>query len=264
MVGTKIKTYRKKQKITQEDLADRLSVSVKTVQNWERNIFNPTDDKLEQIAKVLGVQVSFLRSSENYEIKTQLFDVTHMESFVSEKMEALGYVESINALNFVKKTRKVDKRKNSNVPYIYHPLLMVCQAFAMNIDNDKLIACCLLHDAVEHGEGFSAFSEAGISYEVFKICEKMVRPKGERFENYFNCIMEDPMTCMVKCLSRCSNLSSLNTITNKAHLKQTLGETEKYYGRLLNVIKHEPEWNNAAWLLSYQINSLCEAHKSLI
>ena len=37
--------------------------------------------------------------------------------------------------------------------------------------------------------------------------------------------------------------------------KQT-EETERYYPTLLDVIKEQPEYNNAAWLLSYQIRSL--------
>ena len=33
-------------------------------------------------------------------------------------------------------------------------------------------------------------------------------------------------------------------------------ETERYYPELLRVIREQPEYNNAAWLLKYQIRSL--------
>ena len=38
-------------------------------------------------------------------------------------------------------------------------------------------------------------------------------------------------------------------------------ETETYYPTLLKIIKGCPEYNNAAWLLSYQIRSLLELAK---
>ena len=33
-------------------------------------------------------------------------------------------------------------------------------------------------------------------------------------------------------------------------------ETETYYPELLRIVKQCPEYNNAAWLLSYQMRSL--------
>ena len=35
-----------------------------------------------------------------------------------------------------------------------------------------------------------------------------------------------------------------------------VSETETFYPRLLRVVKNCPEYNNAAWLLQYQIMSL--------
>ena len=43
-----------------------------------------------------------------------------------------------------------------------------------------------------------------------------------------------------------------------SHGECQIEETEKYYPTLLRVIKEEPEYNNAAWLLSYQIRSLAQ------
>ena len=39
-------------------------------------------------------------------------------------------------------------------------------------------------------------------------------------------------------------------------MQDYIEETEKYYPALLKLIKGIPEYNNAAWLLSYQIRSL--------
>ena len=43
-----------------------------------------------------------------------------------------------------------------------------------------------------------------------------------------------------------------------------INETEEYIYPLLQVIKDEPEFNNAAWLLSYQIKSMIDIYKRLM
>ena len=41
-------------------------------------------------------------------------------------------------------------------------------------------------------------------------------------------------------------------------------ETEKYYPALLKAIKSTVEYNNAAWLLQYQIESMLDIYKRLM
>ena len=41
-------------------------------------------------------------------------------------------------------------------------------------------------------------------------------------------------------------------------------ETEEYYPGLLDVIKATPEYNNAAWLLKYQMESMLDIYKRLM
>ena len=41
-------------------------------------------------------------------------------------------------------------------------------------------------------------------------------------------------------------------------------ETEEYYHRLLKAIKATPEYNNAAWLLQYQMESMLDIYKRLM
>ena len=41
-------------------------------------------------------------------------------------------------------------------------------------------------------------------------------------------------------------------------------ESEKYVWPLLDVIKAVPAWNNAAWLLRYQMKALMETYKRLL
>jgi GTP pyrophosphokinase len=41
-------------------------------------------------------------------------------------------------------------------------------------------------------------------------------------------------------------------------------ETETWYPRLLMIIKKQPEYRNAAWLLAYQIGSVLQTVKSFL
>ena len=41
-------------------------------------------------------------------------------------------------------------------------------------------------------------------------------------------------------------------------------ETDTYYPSLLAALKKVPEWNDAWWLLRYQLNTLVETYKRLL
>lgn len=47
-------------------------------------------------------------------------------------------------------------------------------------------------------------------------------------------------------------------------IQDYIDETKKYYPELLRAIKEQPEYNNAAWLLQYQIKSLLLAAKRMV
>ena len=48
-----------------------------------------------------------------------------------------------------------------------------------------------------------------------------------------------------------------------ARIAQYVKETETYYPELLRVIKECPEYNNAAWLLGYQMRGLLAMAKRI-
>ena len=50
----------------------------------------------------------------------------------------------------------------------------------------------------------------------------------------------------------------------KTAVYRMITETEKYYPALLDVIKAVPEYNNAAWLLKYQMESMLDIYKRLL
>ena len=58
--GLKLKTLRNNAKITQEQMADSVDVTIETISNIERGIFGPRFDTLEKIASALKVPVKDL------------------------------------------------------------------------------------------------------------------------------------------------------------------------------------------------------------
>lgn len=262
-LGEQIKFYRKQAGMTQQKLADKLGVSFEAVSNWERDKNVPTADNLQYIAEALNVTVDKLLGENRFEMKDRLFDEEHMSSFVSGKLDA-NFPMARKALDHIKDTRKNDRRIGRNdVPYIYHPLMMVCQAFAMQIADDELVTALLLHDALEVPGASRIDLPRETSESVKTVCELLVK-KDRDIDQYFEDILKNPLACMVKLISRCSNLSTMTTGVSRTHMIRCVKETEKYYGKLLKVVRSEPKWNNAAWLLSYQIYALTEAYKKLL
>lgn len=64
-LGNKIASRRKELGLTQQELADRLYVSVKTISKWETNRGNPEIDILPSLAKALQMDIADLFSSNN-------------------------------------------------------------------------------------------------------------------------------------------------------------------------------------------------------
>lgn len=65
-IGTRIRRARERQHWTQQQLADAVSVNVKTVNNWETGRTLPAS-RLGAIEEVLGVDLSNGAPAENYE-----------------------------------------------------------------------------------------------------------------------------------------------------------------------------------------------------
>ena len=77
-------------------------------------------------------------------------------------------------------------------------------------------------------------------------------------EAYYGAIAGNPKACMVKCIDRCHNLSSMSAGFSDAKIARYVKETETYYPELLKAVKAVPAYNSAAWLLRYQIKALLD------
>lgn len=150
-------------------------------------------------------------------------------------------------------------------PYIIHPLTMTCHALAMGLEEDALLAALLLHDVCE--DCGVAPEELPVCREVQEIVRLVTKPEDRKSfseEEYYGAISQNPKACMVKCIDRCNNVSGMADGFRPARMQDYITETETYYPELLKVLEEQPEYKNAAWLLSYQVRSLLCAAKKLI
>lgn len=72
VIGRRIKTARLEQKLTQEELADKLNVSVAFMSRIERGKSTINLKRLIQISEVLNVSPGYLLSGSNYPSKDYL------------------------------------------------------------------------------------------------------------------------------------------------------------------------------------------------
>ena len=132
----------------------------------------------------------------------------------------------------------------------------------MGLEEDTILAALLLHDVCEDCKVIPA--ELPVSQTVQEIVALVTKPKPFLSESqYYAAIRENPRAALVKCIDRCNNLSGMAIGFSVERIQDYIDETEKYYPELLRVIKEQPEYNNAAWLLSYQIRSLLNTAKRI-
>jgi GTP pyrophosphokinase len=190
-----------------------------------------------------------------------------MASFVRHTSRAKGYENALKALDFALKAHDGQTRKKSDVPYIYHPLNMACHVFAMGVDDDAVISACLLHDVVE--DTAYTLDDLPVSDETKKLVSLMTHPEdnGKRDEimrAYFDGLATNPKAALIKCVDRCNNITTMSWGLSRERIYRTIRETETYVLPLLKIVKNTLEYNNAAWLLSYQIESMLDIYKRLM
>ena len=56
-LGNKIMKLRKKEKLSQEILANKIGVSRQTISNWELNITNPDTDHIKKMSKIFNISI---------------------------------------------------------------------------------------------------------------------------------------------------------------------------------------------------------------
>ena len=269
-IGSNIRRFREEHHFTQEHVADMLGVSFQAVSAWERDEYNPDTDKLIKLAEAFDVSISAIVEdrTDHFKTKDAIYNWEHMKTYVKTTAKTLGFSNTLKALDFAVLAHEGQTRKRSDVPYIYHPLTLACHALSMDLKEDEIIAACLLHDVVE--DCGKTLEELPVNDEVRELVDLLTHSKttpenrDKIMKRYYDAIAKNPKAALIKCLDRCNNITTMAAGLRRERIFRMIRETERYYPALLDVIKAEPKYNNAAWILRYQMESMLDIYKRLM
>lgn len=269
-LGSNIRRLREERGLTQEQIAEKLDVSFQAVSSWERDEYKPDLDRILKLAELMDVSLSALAEENRRVFKTKeaIYNWEHMKTYVKTTARNFQMSDTLKAVDFAVRAHEDQRRKKSDVPYIYHPLNMACHALSMGIREDAVIAAILLHDVIEDCN--MTADELPVGDEAKKIVllvshDKTCDTDREKvMDAYYEAIGKDPKAALVKCIDRCNNLTTMSWGLSRDRIYRMITETEKYYPRLLKAIKSTVEYDDAAWLLQYQIESMLDIYKRLM
>ena len=269
-IGENIKCLREERGLTQEKVAEALDISFQAVSSWERDEYKPDTDKLIRLAELFDVSVSAIAEERHKAFKTReaIYNWEHMKTYVKTTAKNFKLRNTLKAVDYAVEAHEGQKRKKSVVPYIYHPLNLACHALSMDIVEDEIIAACMLHDVIEDcGRKLEDLPVNDETRELVGLltCEKTTDANRDRIlRSYYEGILGNPKAALIKCMDRCNNLTTMSWGLSRDRIYSMIKETEEYYPRLLNAVKATPEYNSAAWLLKYQIESMLDIYKRLM
>ena len=283
-IGNRIAELRRRAHMTQEQLAERLDVTFQAVSSWERDEYLPETRKLLALARTLNTSVDAMidETPHDWELRDPNFNPDHQYTYLKARAQSLGLTQTLAALPLMKAKHEHQTRKGmvAQMPYRVHPLTLACHALAMGIGDDDVLAALLLHDVVEDTDTKpedlpvnDRVREAVklVSYNTYYPAEHPSPNDEEEKEikrqikpTYYANIRDNPLASLIKCIDRCNNLSCMADGFSREQQTTYVVETERYVLPLLDVIKAVPEWNNAAWLLRYQITALLETFKRVL
>ena len=272
VIGERIKAARKVKGLSQEKLADQLGVSFQAVSSWETGKFIPDSDHLAALAKALDLSLDalFVDEEKNWELGRINYDPGHMFTRVKVKAEENGMFQTLRVLDLLRPAHGAQPRKSKygfKASYTVHPLTMACHALAMGLVDDDVLAACLAHDMVEdaHMKPEDLPVNDRVREAVRLVSKNMYDPNDPDWEKkYFENIRENPLACLVKCLDRVNNLAGMADAFSRKKMIRYTEETDKYYPALLEVVKKTHGWNDAWWLLRYQMMTMVETFKRLL
>lgn len=191
---------------------------------------------------------------------------TYIENYASENQ----MTQTMKVLPYAKMMHEGQFRKGkTKVPYIYHPLLVACQALSLGMDSDDLIATALLHDVCE---------DCGVKPEELPVSDKVkeavaLLTKDETYdshsyeckERYYKAISQNDLAVLVKILDRCNNVSGMAGGFKRERMVEYIEETEEWFLPLIKQAKKDyPEYTKPVFAMEYHILSVIETIKCLL
>ena len=271
-IGKRIREARLARKLSQEQLAEKLGVSFQAVSSWETGRFVPDAVHLPALAKALDISLDslFAEGERKWELKPVNFDADHMFTFVKGRAQMRKMTQTLAVLELLRPAHGGQARKSRNgfdTSYVVHPLTLACHALAMGLGEDDVLAACLAHDMVEdaHIPPEDLPVNERVREAVRLVSKNLVDHGDPEWEGtYYENIRKNPLACLVKCLDRVHNLAGMADAYNREWMRRYTANTDRYYPALLDVIKKENDWNDAWWLLRYQMMTTLEAFKRLL
>ena len=103
-IGLNIKKYRKEKGLTQEELANEIGKSLRTVQKYESGDILPSFDNVNEIAKILGISyIDIIGDVDVYTAsdvdRSDKKEMVNHPSHYNQGIEAIDYIES-HKMNF--------------------------------------------------------------------------------------------------------------------------------------------------------------------
>ena len=277
-IGKQIRALRKKQKMTQQELAGALYVTPQAVSQWEREKTVPGTDKLAGLAAVLHTSVNVLAgdsdTAPDWCLRDSLFSAAHMYSRMTAFAEAEGLRDTQKALRFMKEAHEGQTRKpvpgaREPVPYIAHPLLMACHAHALGIREDAILAAILLHDVLEDCcvklRDLPCSGPVREAVRLLTFTEDGSADRTALKKRYYDAISRDRIACLVKILDRCNNVSTMAGAFSRRKLIRYINETETFVMPLFaHAAKAAPEYVDAIFVIKYHMRSVLESAKAML
>ena len=272
VIGERIKAARLVKGLSQDDLGNLLDVSFQAVSSWETGKFIPDSDHLAALAKALDLSLDalFVDEEKNWKLGRINYDPEHMFTRVKVKAEEKGMFQTLRVMDLLRPAHGAQPRKSKygfEASYTVHPLTMACHALAMGLVDDDVLAACLAHDMVEdaHMKPEDLPVNDRVREAVRLVSKNMYNPNEKDWEDkYYEEIRKDPLACLVKCMDRVNNLAGMADAFSRKKMIRYTEETDKYYPALLEVVKKTHEWNDAWWLLRYQMMTTVETFKRLL
>lgn len=270
--GKRIKAARKAKGLSQEQLGEKLGVSFQAVSTWETGKNIPDAEHLPALAKALDISLDALFSGEEerpWKLRPVNNDPDRMFTFVKGRAQMLNLPQTLAVLGILREAHGKQRRRSRNgfeTSYVVHPLTIACHALALGLKDDDVIAACLAHDLVEDTYMKPADLPVGERVrEAVRLVSKSEYKWSEDWEEtYYGEIQKNPLACLVKCLDRVNNVAGMADAFGREKMIRYTAETDGYYPDLLDEIRDIPEWNDAWWLLRYQLRTMLETFKRLL
>ena len=261
--------------MTQEQLANAVYVTPQAVSLWEntnksKKAVTPGIESIKLLAEVLKINREELLRSDDFPlpaftVKEQFFSVDNMCRKLKEFAQKDGLEETDRAIDYVQEkfegqTRLTSAFTEESVPKVIHPYIMTCQAHALGIKDDEVLATALLHDVVEDTD--VTLEDLPFSEGVKEAVGLLSKTEETDITEYFEKISENRTAAIVKIIDRCSNVSTMMLGFSDKKLIEYIEETETYIFPLMEKTRKKyPEYYDAVYLLKYQILSLLGSAK---